>query len=216
MNMIIKVAITDDHPMVLAGLQHALGADNRIMLTGAYTSGEALLAALPALCPDVLLLDLQLPDMPGRIIAQQVLREYPDVRILILSSQEDTFYIQEMMELGCSGYLLKSNTDPALLLKAIQTVHYGENFLDEKLSKLLMTGILKNRKKSDRTLAMLTRKEKEILSYIVEGLSSSRIAERLGISARTVETHRYSLMQKLEVKNAPELVRKAIEQHLLK
>ncbi len=214
--MTIKVAITDDHPMVLAGLKHSLASDPNMMLTGAYATGESLLAALPALRPDVLLLDLQLPDMPGRMVALQVLKQYDDIRILVLSSQEETCYIQEMMELGCSGYLLKSTTGHALLLEAVQKVYYGENFLDEALSKQLMTGIIKNRKKSDKTIALLTRKEKEILGYIVDGGSSSHIAAQLGISVRTVETHRYSLMQKLEVKNAPELMRKAIEQHLLK
>lgn len=202
--------------MVLAGLQQALASCPEVVLVGSYTSGSSLLAALPALCPDVLLLDLQMPDMPGRTIAQTVLKHYKDIRILILSGQEEIHHIQEMMELGCSGYLLKSNTDHTLLLKAIQKAYYGETFLEESLGKQLMTGILKNRKKSDKTIALLTQKEKEILSYIIEGLSSSRIAAQLGISVRTVETHRYSLMQKLDVKNAPELVRKAMELHLLK
>ncbi len=214
--MTIKVAITDDHPMVLAGLQHALTSSPDILLTGAFTTGSSLLAALPELRPDVLLLDLQMPDMSGRTIAQTVLKQYTDIRILILSGLEDIHHIQEMMELGCSGYLLKSNTDYNLLLQAVQKAYYGETFLEEQLGKQLMSGIMKNRKKSDKTIALLTQKEKEILGYIVEGLSSIRIAAQLGISVRTVETHRYSLMQKLDVKNAPELVRKAMELHLLK
>lgn len=214
--MTIKVAITDDHPMVLAGLRQALASSPDIMLTGAYNTGSSLLAALPELRPDVLLLDLQMPDMSGRTVAQTILKQYSDIRILILSGLEDIHHIQEMMELGCSGYLLKSNTDYKLLLQAVQKAYYGETFLEEALGKQLMSGILKNRKKSDKTIALLTQKEKEILSYIVEGLSSSRIAAQLGISVRTVETHRYSLMQKLDVKNAPELVRKAMELHLLK
>jgi DNA-binding NarL/FixJ family response regulator len=214
--MPIKVAVTDDHPMVLSGLQHALASSEDVVLTGAYTTGSSLLEALPVQRPDVLLLDLQMPDMPGRTIAQIILKQYRDIKILILSSLEDIHYIQEMMELGCSGYLLKSNTDHNLLLQAIQKAYYGEIFMEAALSKQLLTGILKNRKKSEKTMALITQKEKEILAYIVDGLSSSRIAEQLGISARTVETHRYSLMQKLDVKNAPELVKKAMELHLLK
>ncbi len=214
--MSIKVAITDDHPMVLSGLKYALTANSEIIVTGTYRNGHDLLQALEATAPDVLLLDLQLPDFPGRKIAQEVIRLYPNIKIIIISSQEEFYNIDEMIQMGCSGYLLKSNTDHALLLQAVETVYYGELFLEPSLKKELMTGILKARKKSEKTMAMLTQKENEILKFIVEGYSSKKIADQLGISFRTVETHRFSLLQKLEVKNAAELVKKALELHLLK
>ncbi len=214
--MSIKVVITDDHPMLLSGLKHTLSKNSNITIMGTFANGKDLLQFLQSQQPDILLLDLQLPEFPGKAIAQEVLKLYPDIKILIISSQEDSFIIDEMIQLGCVGYLPKSSTDHNQLLEAIETVHYGELYLEPSLKKDLMTNIIKGKRKSEKTMAMLTQKEKEILKFIVEGHSSKKIADHLGISFRTVETHRFSLLQKLEVKNAAELVKKAMELHLLK
>jgi len=214
--MTIKVAITDDHPMVISGLKNALSASKEISVTGTYANGNDLLNSLETTRPDVLLLDLQLPDFSGKEIARKIFRNYPDIKIIILSSIEEAFSIEEMMEMGCSGYLLKSSTDQTILLQAVEAAYYGEIYLEASLKKELLTGILKTKKKSEKTSAMLTQKEKEIMGFIIEGYSSKKIAGHLGISYRTVETHRFSLLQKLEVKNTAELVKKAMELHLLK
>jgi len=213
--MPIKVALTDDHPMVLSGLKSALEENKDILITGAYSSGYDLLEALKINQPDVLLLDIHLPHMNGEKIAQQVLRDYPAIKILILSAQEESFLIQDMLTLGCSGYLLKSSTDHDILIDAIESVYSGAIFLEPELRKILMADVCKMQKKSTKAAALLTKKEKEILHYVIEGLSSKKIADVLCISIRTVETHRFSLLQKMDVKNTAELVRKALELHLV-
>lgn len=214
--MFINVAITDDHRLVLEGLHNVLATDERMLLCGMYASGHELLEGLKTRQPDVLLLDLQLPDYSGKELALEIMKRYPSVRIIILSGIEDSYYIEEMMQIGCAGYLLKSSTDHGLLLKAVTSVFYGELFLEETLRKHLLTNILKKKKKADKTASLLTLKEKEIMGHIMNGLSSQNIAKQLGISIRTVEAHRLSLLQKLEVKNTAELVKVVIEQHLLR
>lgn len=214
--MQINVAITDDHRLVLEGLRNVLATDERINLCGMYANGKDLLEGLTARQPDVLLLDLQLPDYTGKALAIEVMKRYPAVRIIILSGLEESHYIEEMMQIGCAGYLFKSHTDHDLLLKAVTTVFYGELFLEDNLRKHLLTDILKKKKKSERTASLLTLKEKEIMGHIMNGYSSQHIAQTLGISIRTVETHRLSLLQKLGAKNTAELVRVVMEQHLLR
>ncbi|MFA6057888.1 MAG: response regulator transcription factor [Taibaiella sp.] len=213
--MTIRVTITDDHPLVITGLSQTLESIPGVSVSGVYTSGQATLDGIVGQPPDIMLLDLQLPDMSGRQIAQKVLKQYPDTRVLILSAVEDDVYVAEMMEMGCSGYLPKSLADRAILQRALETVYYGDIYMQEDQKKYMLTAILKKRKKSANTASLLTRKEKEIMGHILNGLSSSKIAEQLQISVRTVETHRFSLMQKLDVKNAAELVRKVMELHLL-
>jgi DNA-binding NarL/FixJ family response regulator len=207
--------LTDDHPMVLSGLQNALKGIEGIHLSGTYSSGYDLLAALEKGAPDILLLDIQMPHLNGAQIAQQVLSTFPGVKIIILSAQEEPYLIQEMLTLGCSGYLLKSHTDSDLLVEAIEAVYAGDTFLEAGLKKLLMASVARTQKKSAQAAAMLTKKEKEILGHIVNGLSSKKIADILDIGIRTVETHRFSLLQKLDVKNTAELVKKTLELHLL-
>jgi len=214
--MPIKVAIADDHHLVREGLRNVLAADGQIQLCGAYANGHDLLEGLASGTPDVLLLDLQLPDYTGKALALEVMKRHPAVKIIILSAREESYHIEEMMQIGCAGYLLKSNTDHNLLLQAVTSVFYGELFLEETLKKQLLTGILRKKKKSEKTASLLTHKEKEIMGLIMNGLSSQDIALQLGISIRTVETHRFSLLQKLEVKNTAELVRVVVEQHLLR
>ncbi len=212
----ITVVITDDHPMVVTGLEHVFQHHEHIRLTHTYSTGRDLLEGLKKEQPHILLLDMQLPDMPGKAIAQEVLSHYPDVKILILSGLEAPEYVEEMMTFGCSGYLLKSSTDHNQLIKAIETVYYGEQYLEESLRKELMGAIVRKKRKSRAAAELLTNKEKEILKLIVDGHSSRQIAALLQISARTVDTHRLSLGQKLEAKNAAELTKKAIELHLIK
>jgi DNA-binding NarL/FixJ family response regulator len=212
--MPIKVAITDDHPMVLQGLKNALLSQPGFLITGSYTNGGDLLDALAMETPDVLLLDLQLPEMSGSKIAKEVLLHHPEIKILVLSGSEELDHIENMIAIGCSGYLLKSNTDHTLLLRAIEQVYYGEIFLESSLERNDITDVLKAKTKKAKITNLLTNKEKEVMALIVKGFSNREIAEKLKVSSRTVETHRSSIMQKLEVKNAAELVRKTLELHL--
>lgn len=206
--------ITDDHPMVITGLQTVLDSSDQIKVTGTFRDGQSLLDGIKDSPPDVLLLDLQLPDILGKELAEKVLLRWPDIRIIILTSLEATHHIEEMMQLGCVGYLLKSNTDHDKLIKAVEQAFYGESFIDESLQKQLLSNIFKKKKQQEDSSALLTRREKEILHFIIEESTNQDIADKLHISIRTVECHRLSLLHKLKVKNTAGLVKKAVELRL--
>src|SRR5690606_15019920 len=124
------------------------------------------------------------PDIGGKEVAEIILKQYPEIRIIILTSLESTFDVEEMMQMGCMGYLLKSTTDYSRLIKAIEQAYSGEVFLDESLQRQLLVNIMKKRKQGEKTAAQLTRREKEILRLITEELTNQEIAEHLSVSVR--------------------------------
>lgn len=203
----IKVAITDDHPMIIDGLLNALRDVQDIDVIGTYNNGASLLKGLQSQPADVLLLDLQLPDRNGSELVPVLLQQYPDLHILILSGIESSPYIKEMMQKGCKGYLLKSSTIKAGLIAAIQEVHKGGIYLEASLKEQLLHEMLIAKRKSAKLQPAITQREREVLNLIIEELSNQEIADRLFISLRTVETHRYNLLQKLNAKNTAGLLR---------
>lgn len=213
--MPIKVAITDDHPLVIEGLQNALSAFPKIEITDVYSSANALLKGLKKSVPDVLLLDIQLSDTPGNELAPVLIETYPQLRILVLSSMDATSYVKDMMQHGCMGYLLKSNTDRKMLAQAIEQVYAGKLFLDPSLKEDLLYGMLKEQKSVKVTRPKLTLREQEILQLIVAEHSNQEIADKLFLSLRTIEAHRYNLIQKLNVKNTVGLVKAAMQMGLV-
>ena len=212
--MAIRVAITDDHAMLVKGLVHALEGNDSIELTGTYSTGTALLCALETAQPDVLLLDLQLPDFMGNELAARIRTLYPDIGIIILTGMESPFYVQDVMQQGCKGYLFKTSTNQSLLITAIEQAYAGEVFFDPAVKELLVNDIIR-KKAPDDTHIQLSKRESEILNLIATQLSSPEIAAKLYISHRTVENHRFSLMQKLGVKNTAGLVLKAVQLGLI-
>src|SRR5690606_28269166 len=128
----IKVAIVDDHPMVLHGLRAVLLNYTHIQVGGTYKNGSALLEGLKAAAPNVLLLDIQLPDIPGDELAPELLETYPDLKILVLTNFDSALYATKMQWIGVHGYLLKS-ADEAVLLEAIETVHAGGQYIQKEI-----------------------------------------------------------------------------------
>lgn len=215
--MPIKIALADDHIMVLDGLRNALASEPDIVILGCYRTGAALMEALgKGMSPDVLLLDLQLPDKTGQEIAVEVMRHYPGTRILILSGVDSSMVIQDMMEVGCKGYLLKTMTDKDLLVLAIQSVYNGKIFLEPSIRERLLEGMLEAKQKPAMTKRKLTARERDVLQLIAMEFTNQQIADRLFISLRTVENHRHNLIQKLEVKNGLGLIKAAMEMGLIK
>jgi DNA-binding NarL/FixJ family response regulator len=207
----IRVAITDDHLIVIDGLTNALSSSPDILLSGIYRDAASLLKGIKQQPVDVLLLDLQLPDKNGSELVPVLLKQLPGLHILILSGIESSPYIREMMQKGCKGYLVKSRTDKAMLTEAIRQVYTGALYLDPSMKEDLLQEMLVSKRRSERTRPRITSREKEVLSLIVKEYSNPAIAEKLSISLRTVETHRYNLMQKLEAKNTAGLLRIAAE-----
>lgn len=211
----IRIAITDDHPIVIDGLRNALSQEQDIIITGAYHNGAELFKGLQQQPVDVLILDLQLPDKTGNELVPPLLQQYPGMHILILSGIESSPYIQEMIRKGCKGYLLKSKTDRNTLVNAIKQIYAGELFLDAALKEQLLREMLVTKRKGNKLNPRITQREKEVLDLIIAEYSNQEIAERLFISLRTVETHRYNLLQKLDVKNTAGLLRAAHQMGLV-
>lgn len=212
--MNIKISIVDDHPVVVKGLQSTLAEYSHIRLLDACTHAQSLLAALRNRQPDVLLLDVQLPDKPGDELAQHISKTYPDISILALTNLDQVYNVRNMFLNGVRGYLLKS-AEPLLLIQAIETVYRKGQFIDPLMKELMVTEMVETGENLN-TVPTLTQREQEILKLIASEFTSHEIAAKLFLSHRTIESHRLNLLLKLGVKNTAGLVRKAIQLKLLK
>jgi DNA-binding NarL/FixJ family response regulator len=211
--MTIKVAIVDDHPIVTNGLKKILNDFPNLQVVGVYTTGNAMLNDIGQSLPDVLLLDMNLPDLEGPELARQVLKKHPQTKIIVLTSSDITIQVKKMLNIGCMGYLLKDSED-ATIVQAIETVYEGGKFLSPVIQQRLVDDMFKSRQ-NDKQHALLTRREKEVLKLITQEFTNQEIADKLFISLHTVDNHRSSLLQKLNVKNTAGLVKKAIESGLV-
>ncbi|TWF45337.1 LuxR family two component transcriptional regulator [Chitinophaga polysaccharea] len=211
--MSIKVAITDDHLLVINGIKAMLAPYSQVQVVYESHISTSLLTALPAVQPDVLLLDIQMPDLDGMELCKQVRKNHPGIKVIALSSFMESHYVKQMLRNGAMGYLLK-NTDPEKLITAIETVYAGDQFLDDIIRRQLLNEMLTGQKRSGYDIP-LTRREEEILKLIAEEYSNQEIAAALFISLRTVETHRLNLTQKLAVKNTAGLVKEALKRGII-
>jgi len=210
--MKIKVAIADDHPLVINGLRHILGNCADMEITGTYNDGAELLAGMVQQQPDVLLLDIQMPGKTGDELAAIISVQYPQVQMVALTNLDNIYYIKNMLRTGVNGYVLKTTREETLLA-AIRSVHSGTRFLEPVLMEKLIADALEA--DNGPVVPVLSRREKEVLACIATDLSSQQIADKLFISKRTVDNHRTSLLMKLEVKNTAALVKKAMQLGLI-
>ena len=209
----IKVAICDDHTMVLRGIETMLEDSDTIITTATYNLGKQLLAEIDNNLPNVLLLDINLPDSNGIELCRELIKKHPQLLIIGLSNYSETGFIKNMLRNGAKGYLLK-NTDKQELILAITTVHKGGTYLPRNIQDILLNESIGN--PSQITfIPKLTRRETEVLHLIAKEHTNQEIAELLFISTKTVESHRNNLIQKLGVRNTAGLIRVALEKGLL-
>lgn len=204
--MVTKVFIVDDHYMVIEGIRSLLQNEKGIELAGHAMNAASCLAFLKQQLPDVILMDINLPDQSGILLCKEVRLHYPSVFVIGLSTFNQQSFIQKMMDNGASGYVLK-NAAKEELMEAIETVAKGKTFLSEDASQTL--------RKVEGEKIVLTRREKEVLELIAEGMTNNEIASKFFISVTTVETHRKNLLTKLEAKNTASLVRIASQMQLI-
>lgn len=210
--MTIKVAITDDHPIVANGLKKILDDFESINVVAVYATGNDMLKQVGTALPDVMLLDMNLPDLEGPDLARQLLKKFPSIKIIVLTSSDVTVQVKKMLQIGCQGYLLKDSDDKTIV-QAIETVYNGGQFLSPIIQQQLVNDMFKSKNQKQNTL--LTRREKEVLQLITQEFTNQEIADKLFISLHTVDNHRSSLLQKLDAKNTAGLVKKAIENGLV-
>ncbi len=199
--MAIRVFITDDHYMIVEGIRSLLHNDTDLEWMGHAMTAESCLAFLKLHRPDVVLLDISLPDKNGIDLCREIKTLYPDIRIIGLSSFNQQSFIQKMMESGASGYILKNATRDELK-EAIETVMNGLAFLSSEAALTI-------ERNEDSRIPVLTRREKEILELIAQGLTNHTIADKLFISTTTVDTHRKNILAKFNAKNTATLIRLA-------
>lgn len=206
----IRVAITDDHTLVVDGIEKALNQYPDIIVTGTYSNGKDLLAGLKTAQPDILLLDIQMPEMRGDTLAKTIHQRYPEIGIIALTGFDSPVYVRSMLHSGCKGYLLKS-IDQKTLKTAIETVFKGEQYIEASIKEMMLGYALKMPTNKHPLVADLTKREKEVLALIVDEYTSAEIAQKLYLGQRTVEKYRLQLLQKLQVKNTAGLVKIALQ-----
>lgn len=199
--MSVKILIVDDHPLVLEGLKSLLADTEGVRVVGTASNAIDAIAFLKNNEVDIAFLDINLPDISGIDLCKKVKDQFPEVKTLALSTFNERAYVSRMIQNGASGYLIKSSGKEDIL-EAIQQVQAGGYFMNVQFDQATPTA-------APKTVPFLTRREKEVLVLIAEGLTNPQIAEQLFISVTTVNSHRQNLLMKFEVSNTASLIKLA-------
>ncbi|MDQ6829269.1 MAG: response regulator transcription factor [Gemmatimonadota bacterium] len=212
----IRVLVVDDHALVREGIRHVLTVDPGFEVVAEAASGDEAIAMAKTHAPDVVVLDISMPGGSGLDVTAALRREMPGVRVLILSMHDHEQYVLESVRAGAHGYLRKDSS-PGELREAIRAVHDGESFFSAPVATQLSAALRGEATREVRAtkLATITGRERDVLLGVAQGRTNKEIAASLGISPRTVESHRESLMRKLEIRSVAGLTRLAIDEGLV-
>ena len=205
----LRVLLADDHTLVRAGLRKLLESIPDVEVVGEAADGLALLALAAQVRPGIVLMDIAMPGLNGLEATARLLRDWPEVRVLILSMHQNEEYVREALRHGAAGYLLKDSA-PMELDLALKAVLRGETYLSPAVSKGVMSDYIQRLRSAEQPGAQLTPRQREVLQFIAEGLSTKDIARRLDLSVKTVDTHRSQLMKQLDIHEVTGLVRYAM------
>ena len=213
----IRIILTEDHQILRDGIKALIASEN-IEIIGEATTGAELWTLLDTLLPDIILMDISLPDTTGIELTAQLKQKFPDIKVLILSMFMDESFIKQSIKAGVNGYLHK-NTTREEILAAIHSIYNGRDFFSENISKIILKSYIESAKQNRYDDAnpheLLSKREIEILKMFAEGFINKEIADKLFISVRTVESHKNHIMQKLNLKTQVELVKSAIKHKLI-
>lgn len=212
--MTIKILLADDHQITREGLGLLIARQSDMEVVGHADDGRQAVALVAELNPDVVVMDVSMPNLNGMQATRQIVKEFPEVKIIALSMHSDQMFIIEMIKSGANGYLLKDCAFEELG-RAIHDVVEGNIYLSPAISGAVIDDYLQNLT-MDKTAKshVLTDREREILQLIAEGVSTKKIALKLHISTKTVETHRRQIMNKLDIYSLPELTKYAVRKGL--
>lgn len=216
----INIVLADDHVLVRNGIKAMLESDSEIEVIGEAGSGTEALSVAQKLHPDILVLDIRMPEMTGLEAAARLEDYSPDTKAVILSMHDSEEYVLQALDAGAYGYLLK-DTDKVEFIKALKQVHGGNKYFSGAVSNVLANHLLNQKTRPVKSAAAeddeyhLTRREKEILRLVIDGKQNKQIAETLDKSVRTIETHRFNIMKKMGVNNAIDMVNKAVRENLV-
>lgn len=212
----ISVIIADDHAIVREGICQLLESEDYIEIVGEASDGKEAIELVRAKSPDILIMDISMPNMTGTEALGALVKEGVSTKVLMLSMFDKEEYVLKAVELGAYGYLMK-DTSKDKFIKAVNNIYNGQKYFSSEISNIIVGQYLNTvqSKKTRKEKELLTRREKEILTAVVNGKNNKAIAEKYDLSVRTVETHRLNIMKKLGVSNAVELVKIAIDQKLV-
>lgn len=212
----IKVFIADDHTLFRQGVRRLLEDSEVAQVVGEAADGAEAVDKIKQLSPDVVLMDISMPNLNGIEATRQLLKDDPERRVLILTMHDNEKYIGQILRAGAAGYLLK-DTPSSDFLSAIQAVHRGDSYLSPSVSRKILDGLFQDRNaRGGRSgVDALTPREREVLTLLAEGKSNRDIAELLFISPKTVDVHRTNIMKKLDIHSIVQLVKYAIQQGLV-
>ena len=211
----IRVLIADDHNIVREGVRMILASQDDFEVVGEASTGREALHQARALKPNVIVMDISMPDMTGIEATKKIHSELPDTQVLGLTMHEEESYVFELLRSGAAGYVLKRAAAEDLVA-GVRAAHQGQAFLYPSVARMVVQDFLERATTADKgTLDGLTDREREVLTLIAEGLTNQEIAGRLFISIKTVQTHRAHIMEKLNLHDRTELVRYAIRKGLI-
>jgi two-component system, NarL family, nitrate/nitrite response regulator NarL len=211
----IKVFLVDDHHIVRSGIRSELSKNENISILGEASSGKDALEKLEKMIPDVILMDISMPEMNGLKATELIKKKMPNVKIIALTMHDNKNYVAELIRLGASGYIMKDSS-PEELIKAIESVYNDILYFSPKINVDLIKSTPRTPRASKAHLpGSLTPREESILRFLVNGLSNKEIAKELAISVRTVETHREHINRKLNMKSLAELTKYAIAEGII-
>jgi DNA-binding NarL/FixJ family response regulator len=205
----VRVMLADDHALVRAGLRALLQSLDGVEVVADVGGGHEALQAVATLQPDVVFMDIAMPGLNGLEAAERMMKQWPSVRLIMLSMYTNEDYVRQALSTGAAGYLQKG-ADPAELELAIKAVMRGETYLTPAVSKQVVHNYLEQSGKKTGGLQELTPRQREVLQLIAEGHSTKDMAQRLNVSVKTIETHRTELMHRLGIHDVAGLVRYAI------
>ncbi len=210
----IRLLLADDHPVVREGIRAALSSDARFRIVGEASNGEEAIRMTELLEPDVVLMDITMPGTSGLQATRAIRRSTPHAKVLVLTIHESREYVRQILRCGARGYLLK-DAAPQELRRAIEIVAKGEPFFSPSVSQVLLDEFLQAPRGTEGDSANLSPREREVLALVARGRTNKEIAAELGISVRTVETHRTRIGRKLGLRSAADLTRFAIAHGLI-
>jgi DNA-binding NarL/FixJ family response regulator len=213
--MAIKILLADDHVVVRDGLRLILEVDGDMQVVGDAANGRAALRMARELHPDVVLMDIAMPELNGIEATQRIREQCPSTQVVILSMHATTEYIHRALQAGARGYLLKESAGQEVA-KAIRTVHAGRRYLSEQIAETALDDYARQGGVSSgrSPVELLSPREREVLQLVAEGKSSTEIAALVHLSSKTIDTYRGRIMEKLGVHGLPALVRFAVEHGL--
>jgi DNA-binding NarL/FixJ family response regulator len=212
--MSIRILLAENHKIFRQGLRSLLDKQSDMEVVAEAEEGRTAVRLVRELLPDVVIMDVSMPDLNGMEAARQITREFGNVKIVALSMHSDSLFVTEMLKSGALGYLLKDCAFEELAL-AIRTVVAGKIYLSPSISSVVVDDYLHRLSKADFSgLDVLTNREREVLQLLAEGKSTKQIALKLHISGKTVETHRRQIMNKLDIHTVAELTKYAIRKGL--